>query len=121
MGFRSLQLLLYNHQEWDAPELNHSSPSVPCEVSVTLDGIADISYRGKSRTIDATHANPRASWIGLGMPAYPSPAQHAEIMAASELLSQPVALLKVEGSSRKRELKLMLGRHAVVAVDVDIG
>jgi xylan 1,4-beta-xylosidase len=115
---RSLQLLLYNHREWDAPDLGHPNPSVPCEVTVVLGGGGGAMTAAARRIIDIDHANPRGRWIELGMPAYPSPAEHAEILAASELVSQPVVLVPVSGSPDKRALKILLTKHSVIAVDL---
>ena len=68
------------------------------------------------------------------MPAYPSAAEHTAILAASELTSEPVQLTDVSGEetrgpaststvgtlrTHKKQLTLTLGKHSVVAVDVD--
>ena len=206
--------------QWDAPDHSppHPSPSVPCTVTVVLGGVGAgcLPRVATARTIDDTHASPRAKWIELGMPAcvdvhaglpscardslpwrrpwkraaqavclvctaarepspgrggrnacapaaasrratpltiqttdphrqpalarqlprlpgavacggdagavarYPTPAQHAEILAASELTPQPIPVLAVEASPGQGVLKVLLQRHSVVAVDVDI-
>ena len=110
----TVQLLLYNHREWDAPQLDHPNPSVPCDVTVVLDGAAaTLPSSATVRVIDQEHTNPRRKWIELGMPAYPSPAEHTLIMAASEMMPE---MIEMAGDPTKRELKLTLARHSVLAV-----
>ena len=125
---RLLQLLLYNHREYDAPDLGHPNPSVPCEVTVVLDGSSlgwatlptPRTITATARVIDETHANPRGKWIDLGMPSYPSPTEHAEILLASQLVTDVVAVLPVPSSPAKRELKVLLAKHSAVAVDLSL-
>lgn len=112
VGNGSVQLLLYNHREWDAPQLGHANPSVACDVHVVIQGTG-LPSSATVRVIDQVQANPRGKWIELGMPAYPSPAEHMQIMAASELVPQTVAM---RGDPARRELALTLGQHSVVAV-----
>jgi hypothetical protein len=61
------------------------------------------------------------------MPAYPSPAEHKLILAASELVPRTIPLQHTVvggpgGSSGSSEatLKVTLGKHAVVAVDINL-
>jgi xylan 1,4-beta-xylosidase len=114
-GNGSAQLLLYNHREWDAPQLGHPNPSAVCDVHVALEG-AGLPASATVRVIDQEHTNPRGKWIELGMPAYPSPAEHAQIMAASEMVPRTVAMA---GGPARRELTLTLARHSVVAVSFE--
>eukprot|EP01051_Picozoa_sp_SAG22_P001473 SAG22_NODE_58_length_23645_cov_16.637943_13_plen_1140_part_00 len=117
-----VMLLLYNHAEWDAPQLDHRISSVPCVLTVVFSdsGLADsvVANIATIRVVDAGHANPRAKWIELGMPAYPSEAEHEQIMAASEMVSQIVPLVtQPDGRSM---LRVTLERHSIVAVNVGV-
>lgn len=61
-------------------------PIEACQVTLTgqnVDGLAATVFR-----IDANHSNPMEKWIDLGMPQWPTAAQNALIMKASELQSE---------------------------------
>jgi xylan 1,4-beta-xylosidase len=122
----STRLLLYNHREWDAPQLGHPSPSVTCEITLTFSSNSgsDLPHSATTRTIDAAEANPRAKWIELGMPGYPSPDEHTQILAASELVPRTVPLqqqpTRDDTVRREATLTLTVGKHAVIAVDIDV-
>ena len=149
-GNGSIQLLVYNHQEWDAPDIGHPNPSIPCRLTIVIDASSNGSIEssgsatsslGKQvrhgadarggqplrlpstaqiRVIDGLHANPRQKWIELGMPSYPSPAQHAAIMAASQMVTGAAPLVPVQGSAFKKQLTITAARHSITAVNIEL-
>lgn len=62
-----------------------------------------------------------------GMPAYPSPLQHEQIMDASQMVPSTVPLLPTiqeEGGSsahrRQMQLTIIAARHSITAVDITL-
>ena len=68
--------------------------------------------------IDEAHANPRARWIAMGSPVYPTPRQIVALFRASEMKAQTVALRK---AGAEWSLRLTLPPHGTAAIAVPIG
>ena len=70
---------------------NHALPRHPIDtelVRVRLDG-APVSATATITRIDDTHANPRARWVEIDKPAYPSAAQVDDLHEASRVVPEP--------------------------------
>eukprot|EP01047_Picozoa_sp_COSAG01_P042741 COSAG01_NODE_3748_length_5737_cov_64.443597_5_plen_386_part_00 len=89
----ALQVLVANHRA----QLGNSTPAVPCNVTLRVHtahrctAVVDANLR----RIDEQHANPRQTWIDMGMPQYPSRAQNEQIAAASHM--PPLLFAHAEG------------------------
>jgi hypothetical protein len=67
--------------------------------------------------VDAQSANPRAAWVSMGSPDYPSPAQVAGLMNASQMLETPTPMkvLWQQQISRRSTVALKLSALRVDA------
>jgi xylan 1,4-beta-xylosidase len=84
------------------------------DVTLDLTGLPAGAKKAKIRQflIDETHSNAFTAWKKQGSPAAPSPAQYAELEAASQLASVPPSALAV-GEKNQLSLKFPLPRQAV--------
>ena len=80
-------LLLYN-------QATRGDPIHDCAVTVRA-GSAGVHSAASTSTvyrIDQDHAAPKAAWESLGAPQWPTAAQNAKILAASEMRPEAVAV-----------------------------
>ncbi len=97
---------------------NHALPRHPIateHVHVRLDGVASPAAV-IVRRINADHANAKGRWQALGGPAYPSPAQVADLRDASRLSPAHQPWTYENGSLH---IELDVPPHAVAAVTID--
>ena len=108
-----LLLLLYNHAPWQ------NTSSCDCLLSASISGLPATALAGATvRRIDQQHANPRQTWIDLGMPQYPTAKQIAQMQAGSALLAEPLATVAQVTSSSS--FTFTLPQHSVFAVSVPL-
>jgi hypothetical protein len=94
-----VRLFLYNHP------LYHGVPGSDCTISITLDGNESSQpnpitlEKATVARIDGMHANPKAAYLKMGSPPYPSAQQLAELQATSELVWEPLLQKKHVGSA----------------------
>jgi xylan 1,4-beta-xylosidase len=67
--------------------------------------------------IDAAHANPKAAWLAMGAPEYPTTSQVEDLEHASRLLPEPCAW---EYEGRTARLTVDLPPHAVAALTLTL-
>ncbi|MEO8755718.1 MAG: beta-xylosidase, partial [Casimicrobiaceae bacterium] len=67
------------------------------------------------KRIDAEHANPERAWHEMGAPAYPSQAQVAALVSASEVASEPVPF---EAGESVLTVRLTLAPQSVNQLDI---
>jgi hypothetical protein len=85
-----VRLFLYNHP------LYHGVPGSDCTISITLDGNESSQHnkltleKATVARIDGMHANPKAAYLKMGSPPYPSAQQLTELRGASELVWEPL-------------------------------
>ena len=97
---------------------NHALPrhQISTEhVHIQLDGVGSPGAV-IVRRIDTDHANAKGRWQALGSPAYPSPAQVADMHDASRLTPEHQSWTYENGSLH---IELDLPPHAVAAVTID--
>lgn len=98
---------------------NHAMPRQPISgeaVRIEIRG-ARASPRAVIRRIDEEHANPVAAWRAMGAPEYPSPRQVEELIEASEIPSEGVAIERADG---RVGLMVELPPHAVAAITIPV-
>jgi xylan 1,4-beta-xylosidase len=86
---RSLTVVLTNHAMPRRP-IRHES------VRVSIRG-GGVPGRAVMRRIDEDSANPVAAWRAMGAPEYPSKRQVEELLAASEVRTEAIAIEREEG------------------------
>jgi hypothetical protein len=60
-------------------------------VTVTIPGAAVSGSPSATYTlIDDNHGNPRAAWVAMGSPAYPTGSQLAQLQAAAQITDSPL-------------------------------
>ena len=74
----AVRLFLYNH-----PGVSGTNGS-DCAITVALSGLASMAGAKMTR-IDSTNSNPKAAYVAMGSPPYPTVAQLAALELASEL------------------------------------
>ena len=76
------------------------------------------TIQGAVRRIDETHTAPKAAWLAMGMPQWPTAAQNREIFEAS-IMQQ--AKLPITKSSGVLSFSLDVAANTVVAVQIPLG
>jgi xylan 1,4-beta-xylosidase len=95
--------------------VNFALPKHPIqeeEVKLTLSGAPKLK-RAEIRRIDERHCNPRAAWVKMGSPGYPTPAQVKKLSALSELRAMKQPVKQSRGSL---ELRFRLPPLGVAAI-----
>jgi xylan 1,4-beta-xylosidase len=104
---RELTVLLSNHV---MPRQPISREAVRIEIQGTR-----ASQRAVIRRIDEEHANPVAAWRAMGAPEYPSRRQVDELIEASEIRTEGVAIERADG---RVGLTVELPPHAVASITI---
>jgi xylan 1,4-beta-xylosidase len=105
------------------------SPS--CVVNITVNGGGDgggdppphataaTTLQGTIRRIDETHTAPKAAWLAMGMPQWPSQAQNRELFEAS--IMQRSKLPITQSGSGVLSFNIDVAANSVVAVQIPLG
>lgn len=96
---------------------NHNEPFgkiFGAEVCIKIRGNL-ASNQATVRVIDENNANSKKKWVEQGSPEYPTKAQLAELLQASEMTSRTVQLEKIEDGWC---FKLAVKPHSVTAIDI---
>lgn len=67
--------------------------------------------------IDEDHANPRAKWMEMGSPEYPSPMQIEKLHSASEVVREK---LRWTGKANELQFRIKLPPHTFTLVTIDL-
>lgn len=106
---RELTVLLTNHA---MPRQPISREAVRIEIQGTR-----ASPKAVIRRIDEEHANPVTAWHAMGAPEYPSRRQVDELIEASEIRTEGVAIERADG---RVGLTVELPPHAVAAITIPV-
>ena len=108
---KQLDLIYYNH----APFAN---PINDCQITAVLPADIDTAKLAQAtvRRIDEKHANPLATWVGMGAPDYTTSAQNDAILASSELKSESLPAGAVIGTS----IVLTVPTHGIAVVSIQL-
>ena len=105
---KKLAVLVWHYHDDDVP-----GPAAAVALSLAHLPAAAGSPRVTHYRVDATHSNAYTQWLALGAPAAPSPAQSAQLEAASQLALLENTPATVAVTSGATELNFMLPRQAV--------
>ena len=72
------------------------SPNITVQLDLLCGSHVGLPGTARLRRVDEAHANPLAAWRTMGSPKLPTPAQVAQMMAASELVNETVAIMPVD-------------------------
>ena len=89
-----------------------------CSVTLTFANRELGSSTAEICKIDAKHSNPKAAWLGMGSPEYPSDPQLAKLEEASALVWAPFALTAVK--SDEHAAKLLVAPNSLVVLDISL-
>ncbi len=103
---KAIGVLVWNYHDDDLP----AAGSV--DVELTLNNVGDHPLLCRHFRMDSAHSNAHATFLAQGSPQPPSPAQYAELEAASNLatLGAPETLPAADG---RAVVRFRLPRHAV--------
>ncbi len=66
--------------------------------------------------MDDNNANPVSTWVTQGSPTYPTPLQLSQLHAASQIVSQPIALTPAENNTVSFVVEMLPFSVAVVTL-----
>lgn len=100
--------------------VNHAAPRHPIATECASVRVARPAGWGTARArwtrIDAEHAAPKAAWLAMGSPEYPTPSQVDALEAASQAVPEPVPCRVEDGAA---VVDLALAPQSVHLLEID--